>query len=102
MADAAQAIEQVNGIIEDMSAIASTVADTVEEQNQAVASIAEGVSLASGEARTGAEAMSRVAGASSDARATAVDVKALAEALAAEAESLDGEVRRFLADVQAA
>jgi methyl-accepting chemotaxis protein len=46
--------------------------------------------------------MSRVAGASNEARATAVDVKALAEALAAEAESLDAEVRRFLQDVQAA
>jgi methyl-accepting chemotaxis protein len=102
VADAAQAIEQVNGIIADMSAIAATVADTVEEQNQAVAAIAESVTVASGEARTGAQAMSRVAGASNDARATAVDVKALAEALAAEAESLDGEVRRFLAEVQAA
>jgi methyl-accepting chemotaxis protein len=102
VADAAQAIEQVNGVIEEMSAIASTVADTVAQQNQAVASIAEGVHLASGEARTGADAMSRVAGASSDARATAADVDALADALAAEAESLDGEVRRFLADVQAA
>ena len=40
--------------------------------------------------------MSRVAGASSDARATAADVKALADTLAAEAESLDGEVRRSL------
>ncbi len=102
VADAAQAIEQVNGVIEEMSASAATVANTVEQQNQAVASIAEGVSLASGEARTGAAAMSRVAGASSNARAIAVDVKALADALAAEAESLDGEVRRFLADVQAA
>ena len=102
VADAAQAIEQVNAIIEEMSAIASTVAVTVEEQNQAVAAIAEGVHRASGEARTGADAMSRVAGASSNARGTAVDVKALADALAAEAESLDGEVRRFLADVQAA
>ena len=46
--------------------------------------------------------MSRVAGASSDARATAVDVKALADTLGLEAESLDAEVRRFLADVQAA
>jgi methyl-accepting chemotaxis protein len=102
VADAAQAIEQVNGVIEEMSAIAAAVADTVEQQNQAVASIAEGVHLASGEARTGADAMSRVAGASSDARATAADVEALADALAAEAESLDGEVRRFLADVRAA
>jgi methyl-accepting chemotaxis protein len=36
------------------------------------------------------------------ARATATDVKALADALAVEAESLENEVRHFLADVQAA
>jgi methyl-accepting chemotaxis protein len=101
-ADAAQAIEQVSSIIDDMSTIAATVAATVEEQNNAVASIAEGVNRASVEARTGAEAMSRVAGASTGARATAGDVKALADALAVEAENLQGEVRRFLADVQAA
>ena len=101
-ADAAQAIEQVSSIIDDMSEIAATVASTVEEQNSAVASIAEGVNRASVEAKTGADAMSRVAGASSGARATAADVKSLADALAIEAESLQGEVRRFLADVQAA
>jgi methyl-accepting chemotaxis protein len=101
-ADASQAIEQVNNIIEEMSAIAATVASTVEEQNTAVATIAEGVNRASHEARTGAEAMSRVAGASVDARATAVDVKALADAVAIEAEGLEAEVHRFLADVQAA
>ncbi len=102
VADAAQAIEQVNGIIEQISSIASTVAVTVEEQTLGVASITEGVNRASTEARSGAEAMSRVAGATTDARATAADVKALAETLAIEAESLNGEVRRFLADVQAA
>jgi methyl-accepting chemotaxis protein len=102
VADAAQAIEQVNAIIEEMSAIAATVAVTVEQQNQAVANIAEGVHRASGEARSGAQAMNRVTGATNDARATAVDVKALADTLAGEAESLDGEVRRFLADVQTA
>ena len=64
-ADAAQAIEQVNTIIREMSAIATTVAATVDQQNSAVASIAEGVSRASGEARGGAEAMSRVAGVTS-------------------------------------
>ncbi len=101
-ADAAQAIEQVSTIIDDMSEIATTVASTVEEQNNAVASIAEGVNRASTEARSGADAMSRVAGASSGARATAADVKALADALAIEAENLQGEVRRFLTDVQAA
>jgi len=101
-ADAAQAIEQVSTIIDDMSEIAATVAATVEQQNNAVASIAEGVNRASGEARSGSEAMSRVAGASNGARATAADVKALADTLSVEAENLQGEVRRFLADVQAA
>ena len=101
-ADAAQAIEQVSSIIDDMSTIAAAVAATVEEQNNAVAAIAEGVNRASYEARSGAEAISRVAGSSSGARATAADVKALADALAVEAESLQTEVRRFLSDVQAA
>jgi methyl-accepting chemotaxis protein len=101
-ADATQAIKQVNAIITDMSEIASTVSVTVEEQNAAVASIADGVGNASVEAQNGAQAMSRVAGASADARATAVSVKSLADTLAAEAETLDREVRRFLDDVQAA
>ena len=102
VADAAQAIEQVNGIIDEISAIAGTVAITVEEQTQAVASISEGVHRASMEARSGAEAMSRVAGASIDARQTAADVKALADTLSAEAERLNQRVRQFLDDVQAA
>jgi methyl-accepting chemotaxis protein len=100
--DSAQAIEQVNAIIAEMSGIAARVAAAVEEQNVAVATIAEGVNRASAEARSGAEAMTRVAGASTDARSTADDVKALAEALAADAEQLDAEVRRFLSEVRAA
>jgi methyl-accepting chemotaxis protein len=102
VADAAHAIEQVNAIIDEISTIAGTVALTVEEQNRAVASITEGVNRASSEARTGSEAMSRVAGASSDARATAADVKGLADTLSAEAERLNTHVRQFLTNVQAA
>ncbi|HVX99238.1 MAG TPA: methyl-accepting chemotaxis protein [Pseudorhodoplanes sp.] len=101
-ADATQAISQVNAIIGDMSAMAASVATTIEEQNSAVTSIADGVTTASTEARDGAEAMSRVAAATADARATAADVRSVADALAAEAEGLEGEVRRFLAEVQAA
>jgi methyl-accepting chemotaxis protein len=100
--DAAQAIEQVNAIIEDMSGIATTVAAAVEEQNTAVSAIAEGINRASSDARSGAQAMSRVAARSQDARATAGDVKGLAESLAAEAESLEREVRHFLSEVRAA
>jgi methyl-accepting chemotaxis protein len=101
-ADAVQAIDMVNTIIADMSAIASTVSATVEEQNAAVSSIANGVHRASMESQSGADAMSRVAGASSEARGTAGDVKALADTLAIEAENLDAQVQRFLTDVQAA
>jgi hypothetical protein len=46
--------------------------------------------------------MSRVAGASTDARATATSVKDLADTLSAEAERLNTQVRLFLEDVQAA
>ena len=101
-ADAALAIGQVNAIIDEMSEIASTVAVTVEEQNAAISNIADGVNRASMEAQGGAQAMSRVAGTSNEARTTAGDVKALADALAIEAQSLETEVQRFLADVQAA
>lgn len=101
-ADAAQGIEQVNVIIRDMSAIATMVAATVDQQSSAVAAIAEGVTLASGEARGGAAAMSRVAVVTTAARATAADVEIIADTLAAEAGRLEAEVRRFLADVQAA
>jgi methyl-accepting chemotaxis protein len=100
--DATQAIEQVNNIISEMSGIAARVAAAVEEQNAAVATIAEGVNRASAEARSGAEAMTRVASASADARMTADDVKGLAETLAGDAERLDAEVRSFLSEVRAA
>jgi len=100
--DATEAIEQVHTIISEMSGIAARVAAAVEEQNAAVSTIAEGVNRASSEARTGAEAMTRVAGASADARATADEVKALAETLAADAEGLEAEVRHFLSEVRAA
>jgi len=100
--DASQAIGQVDAIIREMSSIATVVAVTVDQQNSAVASIAEGVSRASGEARVGAEAMSRVAGVTTDARSTASDVKDLADSVAVEAEGLEAQVRQFLTNVQAA
>ena len=100
--DAVQAIEQVNTTITDMSAIAATVAITVEQQSTAISSIASGVNKASLEAQDGAEAMSRVAEATMDARATATAVKSMADTLSGEAENLDSQVRHFLEDVQAA
>jgi methyl-accepting chemotaxis protein len=75
-------------------------AATVDQQNSAIASIAEGVGRASGEARVGAEAMSRVAGVTTDARSTASGVKDLAGSVAVE--GLEAQVRQFLNNVQAA
>jgi methyl-accepting chemotaxis protein len=46
--------------------------------------------------------MSKIAGVTSDARATASNVKDLADAVAAKAENLEAEVWQFLANVQAA
>jgi methyl-accepting chemotaxis protein len=46
--------------------------------------------------------MSRTAGATTDARSTASDVKDLADSFAIEAERLEAEVRHFLSNVQAA
>ncbi len=101
-AGTATAIGEVNAIIDDMAAIATVVAATVEQQNAAVAVIAEGVSRASDDARDGAKAMSRVAGVTVDARSTAAGVKELADAVAVEAGNIDDEIRRFLNDVRAA
>jgi methyl-accepting chemotaxis protein len=78
------------------------VAGTVDQQSAAVSSITEGVSRASGEAQTGAAAMSRVAGVTAEARGTAANVKGLADSVALEAENLESEVRQFLTNVQAA
>ncbi len=88
--------------LQDMAAIATTVAGTVDQQSSAVSMITQGVNRASGEAQTGAAAMSRVAGATAQARGTAAGVKELADAVAIEAERLEDEVRHFLTRVQAA
>ncbi len=100
--DAVEAIQQVHAVIEEMSGISASVAGAVTEQNAAVATIAEGVSKASLEANSGAEAMSRVAQRSEDARAMAAQVRTLADSLASEAEALDQQVRSFLSEVRAA
>jgi methyl-accepting chemotaxis protein len=100
--DAALAIEQVSSVIDDMSTIATVVAATAEQQSTVVAVIATAVNQAAAEADAGASSIRRVAGATTGARVTAADVGTLADALAVEAESLEAEIRHFLADVQSA
>ncbi|MBI3435526.1 MAG: hypothetical protein HY056_10680 [Proteobacteria bacterium] len=101
-ADATEAIEQVRGIIEEMARCAAAAAAAVDEQDAAIKRISQGVDRASGEARAGAAAMTRVSATSGQARSTAAEVRMLADSLATESESLESEVRRFLKDVRAA
>jgi methyl-accepting chemotaxis protein len=100
--DAVVAIERVSETIAEMSTIAACVAASVEEQSAAIGSIAEGVEMASGEARSGALAMSSAELSAEDALQTARDVAAFAEALGGQAQRLDREVAQFLAAVRAA
>jgi methyl-accepting chemotaxis protein len=99
---AAGAIDTVSSVIEEMSAIAASIASAIEEQNAAVVSIASNVAQASDDAKAGASAMRSVEGAALGSRATAGDVAGLAAALGGEAERLDAAIRRFLDGVRAA
>lgn len=99
---AAGAIDTVSSVIEEMSAIAASIASAIEEQNAAVVSIASNVALASDDAKAGASAMRSVESAALGSRATASDVAGLAATLGGEAERLEAAIRRFLDGVRAA
>ena len=96
------AIDTVSSVIEEMSAMAASIASAVEEQNMAVVSIANNVAQASNDADAGAGAMRGVEHAASGARITASDVAVLAVQLGGEAENLSTAIRKFLDQVRAA
>ena len=100
--EAVDAIQRINGIIAEMSGIASTVASAVEEQSSVVRSIASDVSLASTQASTSASAIGGVEGAAEGAKKIAEHVGTLAGNLTQEAASIDNAVASFLEGVRAA
>jgi methyl-accepting chemotaxis protein len=102
VAEASQALTEANKIVDELSQIASAVAITADQQNQAVASITTGVNRASAQACLGAEAMRHLSGISSNARGNAAQVKELADRLALAGQILESEVREFLTEVLAA
>jgi methyl-accepting chemotaxis protein len=102
VAEASQALTEANKIVDELSQIASAVAITADQQNQAVASITTGVNRASAQACLGAEAMRHLSGISSNARGNAAQVKELADRLALAGQMLESEVREFLTEVLAA
>ena len=100
--EARQSMSQLDAIIGQVSKMVESVAETVAQQSISVATISNGANFASTEAKSGSEAISRVANVSAGARATAGDVKSLAGAVANDAERLDGHIDRFLQAVRAA
>jgi methyl-accepting chemotaxis protein len=98
-ADAALAIEQVNSIITDMSAMASTVSVTMEEQNAAVASIAEGVHRARSRQNGAGHGPGRWR---QHRPRTTRPTSSRSPIRSQRNPKTDAEVRRFLAEVQAA
>jgi methyl-accepting chemotaxis protein len=100
--EARQSMGELDAIIGQVSGMVASVAETVAEQSTSVASISNGANFASTEAKSGSEAISRVANVSAGARTTAGAVKSLAGTVANEAERLDEHVDRFLQSVRAA
>ena len=100
--EARMAIDTVSSVIEEMSAMAASIASAVEEQNMAVVSIADNVAKASSDADAGAGAMRSVEHAAGGARVTAGNVAALAVQLGGEAENLSTAIGKFLDQVRAA
>ena len=93
---------ELDAIIAQVSRMVESVAETVAEQSLSVANISNGANFASTEAKSGSEAISRVAHVSAGARATAGEIKSLAGTVANDAERLDEHVERFLKAVRAA
>ena len=99
---ATDAIQGVHHTIEEMSAIAAAVAAAVEEQNAALAAIAENVNNASVETRRGDAEMRAAGEASRMAHRTVAHVTELTASLKTHTEALEAEVRSFLTQVKAA
>ncbi len=101
-AEVGQSMGQLDAIIGQVARMVASVVETVAEQSMSVESISNGANFASTEAKSGSQAISRVAHVSAGARATAGAVKSLAGAVATDAERLDEHVDRFLQAVRAA
>jgi methyl-accepting chemotaxis protein len=100
--EARQSMIELDTIISQVSRMVESVAETVAEQSMSVANISSSANFASTEAKSGSEAISRVANVSAGARTTAGEVKLLAGTVANDAERLDEHVERFLQAVRAA
>jgi methyl-accepting chemotaxis protein len=100
--DAVEAIKRIGGTIDEVSAVATSIASAVEEQGAATREITRSTQQAAQRTR---EVSENISGVTSDADATgeaANGVKAAAEALGQQSERLRGQVDDFLSKIRSA
>ncbi|MEO9527305.1 HAMP domain-containing methyl-accepting chemotaxis protein [Roseibium sp.] len=97
---AVRAIEDVNRIIADMEGLASTVAQAVEQQDEAVQAISRNVSNASERSGIGVARMEAVGAAAELARSNGSEVEQLAGSLGRQGTLIREEVAGFLQGVR--
>ncbi len=100
--DAVDAIKRIGGTIDEVSAVATSIASAVEEQGAATREITRSTQQAAQRTR---EVSENVSGVTSDADATgaaAERVKEAAEALGRQSERLRGQVDQFLTKIRTA
>jgi methyl-accepting chemotaxis protein len=101
-ADAVTAIRRIGTTVGEVSEIASSIAAAVEEQGAATAEIARNVQEAARGTSTVTSNIAVVGAVATDAGRAAGDARTAAGMLAAEAETLNAEVARFIASIRAA
>jgi len=99
---AVQAIEDVSTIISDMENLASSVADAVQQQDQAVRMISDNVTSASRRSDEARERMTTVGSAAELARTNGAEVDKLAQSLSAQGGLIRNEIATFLKGVRSA
>jgi methyl-accepting chemotaxis protein len=100
--DVVEAIKRIGGTIDEVSAVATSIASAVEEQGAATQEITRSTQQAAHRTR---EVSENISGVTSDADATgsaAQGVKSAAQALTQQSERLRGQVDEFLAKIRAA
>ncbi|MDR3495219.1 MAG: HAMP domain-containing methyl-accepting chemotaxis protein [Ancalomicrobiaceae bacterium] len=100
--EAVDAIQQVDATINQMAAIAQSIAEAMAEQNSAVTAIAEGMHRASMESQSVASAINGAASAATSASSVAGDVGRMATDLSRQGETLGEEIDSFLESVETA
>ncbi len=99
---AVTAIKQVNGSIEQIAEIATTISSAVEQQGAATQDISKNVQEAASGTETVTRNITEVDAASGKTTDTAGRVSALSSDLRSQADRLRGEIEKFLSSVKAA